>query len=146
MGDAHRHPFGQRLRGVIVGHVTTHEHKALRVDVGDDVARSSHCPQPGRDRLEQVRAGGVAKPFLHVGQVVELDRDDGAPAEMEVLLGEPHAQAVEVEHGDAGLLRAAIPGGRRASAGELGDRRRVGTVRGRAFGEAPFGDAPFGTR
>ena len=70
-----------------VGDVTAHEHEPLAVHVGDDVARAGDRPQSLGDRLEQVRAGGVAEAFLHEGEVVELDRHHRQAAQVHVARG-----------------------------------------------------------
>ena len=103
MRDPHRDALGERLGGVTVGHVTAHEDEPLGVHVRDDVARTGHRAEPGRDRFEELRTGRVAEPFVDRGEVVELDRHHGDASEGDLAVGEPPAQAVEVEDRDPRL-------------------------------------------
>ena len=99
--DAHRDALGEALRGIAVGHVAAHQDEPFAVDVRDDVAWAGDRAQALGDRLEEMCAGRVAEALLDEGEVVELHRDDGETAEVHVAEGQPRAQAVEVEHGDA---------------------------------------------
>ena len=90
-----------------VGDVAAHEHEALRLTWATTSRGARHRAQALRDRLEQVRTGRVAEALLHEAEVVELDRHDREAPEVDVAEGEPRAEAVEVEHRDAGLAGVA---------------------------------------
>ena len=105
MCDTHRDALSECLGRGTVGDVAAHEHEPFWVHVRDDVTRAGDRSEPGRDRLDEVRAGLVAETFVHVREVVELDRDDRDAPERDLAIGEPPAEAVEVEHRDTRLSR-----------------------------------------
>ena len=59
--------------------------------------------EPGGDRFEELGTGLVAEPFVDLGEVVELDRHHGNASEGDLAIGEPPAQALEVEDRDPRL-------------------------------------------
>ena len=126
MRDPHRDALGEGLGGGAIGHVTADEDEPLGVHVRDDVARTCHRTEPGGDRFEELRTGSVAAPFVDLGEVVELDRHHGDPPEGDLAVGEPPAQALEIEDRDARLT--GIPVAAR------GRRPPVGDGVGRGFG------------
>ena len=115
--DPHRDALGERLGGGAIGHVATDEHEPLGVHVRDDVARTRHRSEPGRDRFEELGTGPVAEPFVDAGKVVELDRHHGDASEGDLAIGEPPAQAFEIEDRDPRLTGIPVAAG----CGRVGD-------------------------
>ncbi len=131
MCDTHRDALGEGLGRGAVGHVAAYEHEPFGVHVRDDIAWTCQGAKARRDRFDEVRAGLVAEPFVHVREVVQLDRHDRNAPEDDFSVGQPPAEPVEIEDRNprlAGITRV----GRRCRVGDLSgatfDRRSAGSL------------------